>query len=391
MMAVNNQNKIRVLIVGPGLNQVGGVSTFVEILLSSPVLSKKYNLLHLDTTRTLDDLGLENRLTLTNLAYLVRQIFQFIGIAFRMKPRLVHLQVTSGLAFWKSAVFIMMGKIFGLKTVAHLHGGMFDQYYRESNQLTHGLIGWVLFYTDIVIALSEKWRYFLLQEVRSDIRVEVVRNTIDPMFAKALDHAKNLEIKKEKIILFLGSLGRRKGVFDILQAASLVYEKHPDARFLFAGGEESRGEKLNINRICIENQLTEKIQFLGPVTGLSKLELFQSALIYILPSYGENLPFALLEAMAVGLPVITTPVGAIPEIVKDGVNGFLIQPGDYQVLAGRINQLLDDQSLRVAMSKANLLQIKADYMPEASMMLIDNIYSQLILKDENCIAGSKKK
>lgn len=72
------------------------------------------------------------------------------------------------------------------------------------------------------------------------------------------------------------------------------------------------------------------------MTGREKVDLFQSAMIYILPSYGENLPFSLLEAMALGLPVVTTPVGAIPEIVKDGQNGFLVEPGDVRALASSV-------------------------------------------------------
>ncbi len=376
-MTFSNQYKPCVLIVGPSLRQVGGVSTFVNILFSS-TLSEKFHLIRLDTTRASGDLGLENRFTITNLIYLLRQIYQIIVVIFRFKPRLIHLQVTSGLAFWKSAIFLLIGKFFRIKTVAHLHGGMFNQYFKGSNALTQKIIGWIFYCADAVIALSEWWRHFLLHEVRSDIHVNVVRNTIDPMFAEALGSGNNNALKKDKIILFLGSLGQRKGVLDILRAVPLIFSKHPDARFLFAGGEENRGEKLRIDQLCKEKQITKKVQFLGTVTGLAKLELFQSAMIYILPSYGENLPFALLEAMAVGLPVIATPVGAIPEIVKDGRNGFLIQPGDYQALARRINQLLNDRALRVAMSEANLLQIGADYMPEASMKLFDDIYSQLI-------------
>jgi glycosyltransferase involved in cell wall biosynthesis len=377
IMIINKKNKIPILVVGPGANQVGGVSTFIEILLSSPILRERYDLIHLDTTRASGDLGLENRFSITNLTYFIRQIFQFIRIVVRMRPRLVHLQVTSGLAFWKTAAFILMGKSLGLKTVAHLHGGMFDHYYRKNSSLRQRLIGRVLHSADVVITLSEKWRRFLLNEVESKIRIVVVSNTVDLMFANAVDRANDNDLTKRKIILFLGSLGQRKGVFDILQAVPLVFDKHPDALFFFAGGEESRGEKLHIDRVCKENQLTGKITFLGQVTGDAKLKLFQGAMIYILPSYGENLPFALLEAMAVGLPVITTPVGAISEIVLDGENGFLIEPGDYRALANRIDQLLNDDNLRIAMSQANLSRIRAEYLPEVSMKLIDNIYYQL--------------
>jgi glycosyltransferase involved in cell wall biosynthesis len=373
-----NNTKPRIVILGPGPTQIGGVTTFIEILLSSPILNGNYELIWLDTTRAQEDVGLGGRFSLMNMTYLTRQIFQFIEIGIRMRPKLVHLPVTSGLAFWKAAVFILLGQILGMKTLAHLHGGMFDIYYRNSRPSQQKFIGWVFHRADVIVALSERWRRFLLDEIGADLCVEVVNNPVDHMFARALDQVSDNDSSKEEIILFLGSLGKRKGVFDILKAVPLVRGTHPHARFFFAGREETRGEEQRINQVYQENQLAESVQFLGQITGLSKLELFQRAMIFLLPSYGENMPFSLLEAMAVGLPVITTPVGAIPEVVKDGNNGFIIQPGDYKALAERISQLLNDHHLRTAMSKANIARIRQDFLPEVAMEHIDKVYRQLL-------------
>jgi glycosyltransferase involved in cell wall biosynthesis len=116
------------------------------------------------------------------------------------------------------------------------------------------------------------------------------------------------------------------------------------------------------------------------VTGQAKIELFQKAMVYILPSYGENLPYSLLEAMAVGSPVIATPVGAIPEIIEDGQNGFLIQPGDHTALAERIVNLLDDPELREKMSKENSKTIINRFLPDMAMTQISDIYQGIISK-----------
>ncbi len=370
--------KETVLVVGPGLGQVGGVATFIEILATSPVIAEKYRILRLDTTRSAQDLGLENRLSLTNINYLVRQILQFVVVNLREKPGLIHVQVTSGLAFWKAGIFILLGKLFGAGTVAHLHGGMFDKYYAACRPWTRKWIGRFFASSDMVVALSEKWRQFLLTEVRGDFRVEIASNPVDRLFAEALEAGQSAVSDGKKVILFLGSLGRRKGVFDILQAAPAIFEKHPDARIIFAGAEESRGEKLRIDELCREKRLDEKATFIGVVTGRKKLSVFQNAMIYVLPSYGENLPFSLLEAMSLGLPVVTTPVGAIPEIVKDGENGFLVDPGDIRALASRVDRLLSDEPLRRAMAAANRARIKADFMPDDSMKQMDRVYSRVL-------------
>lgn len=373
--------KEAVLVVGPSLGQVGGVSTFIEILNTSTVITEKYRILRLDTTRSVQDLGLENRISLTNLNYLARQIVQFIVMNLREKPALVHVQVTSGLAFWKSAIFIILGKIFGAGTVAHLHGGMFDKYYASCRPWVKKWIGRVFASSDIVVALSEKWRQFLITEVGGELKVEIVLNPVDNLFAEAMEAKQSAADTGKKDILFLGSLGKRKGVFDILQAAPAIFEKHPDARIVFAGAEESRGEKQQIDELCREKKLDEKVAFIGEVTGKEKVNLFQSAMIYVLPSYGENLPFSLLEAMSLGLPVVTTPVGAIPEIVKDGENGFLVKPGDVHALASSVNRLLSDEPMRRAMSAANRARIKADFMPDDSMKQMDKVYHQVLRGD----------
>ena len=368
----------RVLVVGPGRNQVGGVPTFVEFLLSSDALNASYELIHLDTSRASGDIGLEAKFSVLNVKYLARQVMRFIEIAIRCRPQIAHLQVTSYLAFWKAGLFMLVGRALGMKVLMHLHGGLFDQYYRQSSPRARRFIGWVLSRADIVIALSSGWRHFLLTEVGSNLRIEVVPNTVDTMFAEGLSKGAGITQISRNAVLFVGSLGQRKGVFDILRAVPIVRAQQPETRFLFAGNEETRGDRARIDKLCADAQLGDAVQFLGQVTGYAKLDLFRQAMLFILPSYGENLPFALLEAMATGLPVITTRVGAIPEIVEDGYNGFLINPGDHVTLARRIIQLLEDPALRLSMSQANIDRIRNDFMPSIAITRLGSLYAQLL-------------
>lgn len=367
----------RVLVIGPGPAQIGGVTTFIQILVSSPTIAEKYELIRLDTTRAPRHLGREGRFSLVNLRYFLCQTVQLISVGLRQRPCLMHLPVTSRLAFWKAAAYILIGRAMGIKVVAHLHGGMFDRYFRGSSKPVQRLIGWALSQADVVIALSKRWQRFLIEEVRQDLNVEVVRNTVDPVFAEASKQDRDGCDRCSNEVLFVGGLGQRKGVFDILQAVPIVHAVHPDVVFIFAGGEAARGDRDEIDRCCDEARLDGAVHFLGPVTGPAKLQLFQRAALFILPSHGENLPYALLEALAVGLPVVTTPVGAIPEIIEDGNNGFLIQPGDYAALARCIIQLLEDEPLRQRMGLANRQLIRHFYLPDVAMSRFVAIYERL--------------
>jgi glycosyltransferase involved in cell wall biosynthesis len=280
-------------------------------------------------------------------------------------------------AFWKEAAFILLARLLKIKVIAHLHEGVFDQYYLNSSSYIRRLIGWVLHRANVVIALSNGWRNFLLEEVSPDLNIEVVPNTVTPMFASVINEPKTAS--KDKIVLFVGGLSDKKGVFDILKAVPTVVSCFRDTRFLFAGSPENAIVWDEIKRVCVEGKLNESVEFLGVVTGQEKIDLFQTATVFVLPSYVDNFPYVLLEAMSTGLPVITTPVGAIPEFVEDGKNGFLIEPGDYGALADRIIELLRDSTLRHEMALANTTLIQKDYLPETASYRFNQIYSNLIL------------
>ncbi len=378
----------RVLVIGPGPVQIGGVTTFIQILSSSLVVAQEYDLIRLDTTREPDDLGLEGRVSLTNLRYFVHQTIQLINIIIKQRPFLMHIPITSRLSFWKATVHMIIGRALGLKVLAHLHGGVFDHYYRQSSKLVQWFIGNSLSQANLIIALSERWKRFLIEEVRPDLLVEVLHNTVDDVFAQAAQQGDIDLDRSDNEVLFVGGLGPRKGVFDILQSVPIVYNAHSNVAFIFAGGESVQGIQAEINRRIEATHIKSVVRFLGPVTGHAKLCMFQKAALFILPSHGENLPYALLEAMSVGLPVVTTPVGAIPEIIKDGQNGFFIQPGDHIALASRILQLLNDKPLRQRMGMANRLMIQKYYLPDLAMTQLVSIYNKLHGFDRSIISNS---
>jgi glycosyltransferase involved in cell wall biosynthesis len=289
----------------------------------------------------------------------------------------MHLAVTSGWSFWKGSTFLLIGKMFGMSTVAHIHGGSMRNYYFKQPLYVRHLIGWLLQQADVVIALSEQWKRFFLDEVRPDLNVVVVPNTVDTLFVEALEQDDYTSRQSGNVVLFVGHLAQAKGVFDILRAVPIVLASRQDVVFLFAGRAPEPRILEEMETYSAQTQLGNSIQFLGEITGPAKLDLFRRATLFILPSYGEGLPYVLLEAMAVGLPVITTPVGAIPEIIKDGQQGFLITPGDHEALARHILQLIGDESLRQEMSLANRQLIRDFYLPDAAMAQLVAIYDGL--------------
>jgi glycosyltransferase involved in cell wall biosynthesis len=171
----------------------------------------------------------------------------------------------------------------------------------------------------------------------------------------------------------MGDFSLRKGVRDLIAAIPRVAEHVPSARFVLCGSDHN-GDIHGAVRIA---GVEDFVEMPGFVSGQDKLEWLQRASVFVLPSYAEGMPVAILEAMAVGLPIVTTPVGATPDVVEDGVNGFLIEPGDVSQLAARLIQLLQDENLRREMGQRNREKVLAEYDISVFVDRLSQVYEEL--------------
>ena len=114
--------------------------------------------------------------------------------------------------------------------------------------------------------------------------------------------------------------------------------------------------------------------FLGSVSDEEKNRAPQNSQLFILPSYAEGQPLSILEAMASGLPIISTKVGSIPEIIIDDVNGYVIAPGDSESLVKYINHLATDEEVRRRISENNMNCAKNLYDIKRMIIDISNLY-----------------
>jgi glycosyltransferase involved in cell wall biosynthesis len=148
-----------------------------------------------------------------------------------------------------------------------------------------------------------------------------------------------------KTLVFAGRLGPQKALGTLLHALVEV----PDATLVVAGDGPEREPLEQLTRTL---GLDGRVTFLGAVPRERVLRLFGAADACVVPSAWENLPHTVVEALAVGCPVIATSVGGVPEVVRDGENGLLVAPGDSRALANAIARLLSDDALRERLSAA---------------------------------------
>jgi glycosyltransferase involved in cell wall biosynthesis len=183
----------------------------------------------------------------------------------------------------------------------------------------------------------------------------------------------------EPTLLFAGLLTENKGVFDLLFTLPKLVERVPSTRLLLAGS----GDLKRISEVIKEYGMEESVSLTGWVDSETLLSYYHQAHLFVLPSYYEGLPFVMLEAMACGLPIVSTKVGGIPELIAPGLNGYLIHPGDREALLQTLVGLLDNQPLRETMGRNNIEKIKEKYDLPVYIEKLKSLYLEILgEKDE---------
>ncbi len=176
-------------------------------------------------------------------------------------------------------------------------------------------------------------------------RTKVIPNTVNERRFRPAN------VDRRNSVLYIGRLEWNKGMETIAQAMPMVLKRFPSAQFQFVGsdGIDRDGKKWSDNFLnAVDSSQRAQLRF-EQKSRDALVPAYQGAAVCILPSVWENSPYALLEAMACGTPVIATGAGGVPEIIEDGVNGFMLQAGDAEALADRITALLENPQLRIVM------------------------------------------
>lgn len=348
----------RIVMVGTALDTQGGVSAVAGALKAGGLFSQfavEYIASHCEGGR------------LRKLVRAVRAWLYFLLLLLPGRVALVHLHMASRASFWRKLAFFLSAFASNVPVIVHLHGGEFPLFYgKESLPLVRRLIRFVFEHASRVIVLSHTWREWVMTEFPK-AHVSVVYNPV------VLEAPTACEARDAAMLLVLGRLGKGKGTYDLLEAIVILAERFPRLQVLLGGD----GELESIRSRAAALGIADKVRLLGWVRGDDKRALLARASLYVLPSYHEGLPMSVLEAMAAGLPVVATPVGGIPEAVCDGVEGFLVQPGDVVALADRVGRLLADADLRQRMGEAGRRKVEQLFAVEKIVPQISAIYAEL--------------
>ena len=185
-----------------------------------------------------------------------------------------------------------------------------------------------------------------------------------------------------QVILHVGKFQDLKNTKVLIQALPEVLKKFPQAKLRLIGSDTLTGPRRSSYRQMVEGLAHElgvrdKVEFSDMMPRKELLEHYQQARLTVVPSLFENFPFTCLEAMSCGCPVIASNVGGLPEMIEDGVSGFLFQPDNKEELAEKIVALLSDPALAESMGNEAAIRVRRYYSQEVIIPQVLKVYRQL--------------
>lgn len=349
---------MKILMVGPHKDKVkGGISTVIKGYYDSQLFNQ-YNLMLISTVI--------DGCKLFKLLWFIVSYFKMLIFLVFFNIDIVHIHIASRKSFYRKSFYIKLARLFRRKIILHMHGGEFDTFYwKECNNKKRRKITKILNMSDVIIALGESWKKKISQYCSVDVRV--VYNSVEA-------NGYNPYNTNSKNVLFLGRLEKEKGIFDLIEAAQYVIKEEKDINFILAGN----GDLHSIMEVIEAKKLSNNFKVLGWVNSNEVKKLLKDSIAYVLPSYNEGMPMSILEAMSFGIPVVSTDVGSIPEIIKQGFNGFTINPGDIWELANSILYISRNYNERIKISNNNFNEASGKYSSEVNYKTLLSIYQELL-------------
>lgn len=368
-IAMKTDSKKCVLIYAPTPPPYAGPEVATSLLLDA-MPDAKIKLIHVRSNIRTEN-GKKGVFDFEGIFGFLKVYGDFLRALRRSRPDKVYFLLSSGkVGLLRDSVIIFTAKLMGKRAIAHYRGSSFRNLYEQYSKTFRWLIRRALRRTDAVIVQAE-----ILKDLFDGLvprqRIHVLYNGLPTNGY----HAAHPPSQKPFTLLFMGHVAFSKGFYELILAYQQL-RRHHQVRLLFAGEIEFAGDRrkaitaflsgparrfFDKNAELIERVITDFVEhagqhdaeYLGVISGEAKTRAFAEADVFVLPSYTEGFSMSVLEAMAHGLPVVVTPVGALPEVITEGVNGIFTQPGNSQDLAEKLETLIRDRAKAQAMGARN--------------------------------------
>lgn len=283
--------------------------------------------------------------------------------------QIAHLHTAERGSFWRKAFLLNFFHRHGVKVIMHHHAAEFDEFYSHCSRKQQCKINATLEKADMNLVLSERL-VPMIKNKAPQANVKVLYNAVETYDSNPY----NID---GKYILFLGRLGERKGVYDLIASIKLLDERIPaNIKFCLCGD----GEVEKVRCLIKEYGIGHRVAYVGWIDGEQKQKFLSNTIINVLPSYNEGLPMTILETMAYGIPNISTNVASIPEVLHNGKNGYLISSGNINGLSHALEDLINDAQKRKKFSEMAYQQISSKFSLTSHIEQLKLYYDSLLFE-----------
>ncbi|MEJ0047288.1 MAG: glycosyltransferase family 4 protein [Rhodospirillales bacterium] len=322
--AAASRGPVHVLLVAPFAARGGGMGRIMAYLATQGAEGVRFEMVE----------SRGNGPAITSSWYLLRAGARIVAAASRATPSVVHLNMAERSSVLRKGLLLLLARLLGLPTLLHLHAAEIIPFYQRLHPPGRALLGMIFRAANVCVVLGEPWRAWLADGLRvAPARIVVLRNGVA---VPAITH--RASAADGFTFVFLGNLLARKGLPDLLRALAEPRLADKRWRLVVAGGGDAKA----LRRLAQSLNISARVHFAGWLDRAAADAVLAGADALVLPSHHEALPLVLLEAAGLGVPVIATPVGAIPELFRDGESALLVPPGDHVALSAALHRLLSE-------------------------------------------------
>lgn len=352
--------KGNVLVISVSNKSKGGVASVVNAFMGNEILNKTFKMtyFHSHTSGS----------TFKKVITFLYAAFIFPFLLLSKKFDVAHIHGSLKGSFARKSYFLFWLRIFSIPSIYQCHAAQVDDFFNRLNKKQYEKVVKTFGKYDLCLCLGNSWVDKF--EVLTKRNWKVLFNPVPELNLVRTPHA-------TCNFTFMGELSLRKGVIDLLYA---IAKTKSDNIHLFVAGS---GDLASLKDLTKKLEITDRVEFLGWVNKEKKLELLAKTDVVVLPSYAEGLPMSILEAMSLGLPVITTPVGAVEDAVTHNVHGLLVEPGNIDQLTNALTELASNDTKRSILGVAAKTKFNECFRDDQVVALLSAYYIELINKGKS--------
>lgn len=356
---------MKVIINSPSLDpkvNVSGISSITQFIISN---NKEVDYIHFEVGRK----DAESHGALSRIKRILRNKKEWELLLKQNQDAVVHYNIPlMKAAIVRDYMLIRIVHKLGMPIVLHIHGG---NYIKERNRpwYLRKLLKHIFAWGKYVIVLGDEEKSILKEDFGLS-NVVSLPNCIDLTEAKSFN--RSINGKDTLDILYIGRIESNKGIGYTFEACKALKEEGVKFHLNFAGKEEIEGQYIP----KFKEEFAENFTFHGIVSGEKKSEILKKCDIFLLPSFYEGLPMSLLETMSYGQVPVVTPVGSIPTVVTDNINGIFTNIKNTTDIVDAIKRLIADKELFTALSRKAKKAIIAKFDDRMYINKLNELYCQ---------------